>query len=133
MIRAKRVIELLMHRFLLPLVLASMRDAGQEVREIRATGGFARSPLWCQMLTDALGMPVAFAEGHDGSAFGAALLGMEALGLVASIERAVDLVRIDRTLDPDPAAAAVYAEHRPLFAELYDDLTPAFQVLRGRR
>ena len=41
----------------LALVLASMRDAGNEVREIRATGGFARSPLWRQMLADALGMP----------------------------------------------------------------------------
>lgn len=117
----------------LALVLASMREAGHEVREIRATGGFARSALWCQMLTDALGMPVAFAEDHDGSAFGAALLGMEALGLVPSIERAAELVRIDRTLEPDPAAAAVYAEHLPLFAELYDELTPAFRVLRGRR
>lgn len=117
----------------LALVLASMRDAGQEVREIRATGGFARSPLWCQMLTDALGMPVGFAESHDGSAFGAALLGMEALGVMDSIDRAVELVRIDRTLEPDPAAAAVYAQHLPLFAELYDDLTPAFRVLRGTR
>ena len=41
----------------LALVLASMRDAGNEVREIRATGGFARSALWRQMLADALGMP----------------------------------------------------------------------------
>ena len=40
----------------LALVLHSMRAAGNEVREIRATGGFARSPLWRQMLADALGM-----------------------------------------------------------------------------
>ena len=66
----------------LALVLASMRDAGNEVHEIRATGGFARSALWRQMLADALGMPIGFAAGHEGSAFGAALLGMEALELV---------------------------------------------------
>ena len=58
----------------LALVLASVRDAGNEVREIRATGGFARSDLWRQMLADALGMPVGFPAGHEGSAFGAALL-----------------------------------------------------------
>ena len=76
----------------LALVLASMRDAGNEVREIRATGGFARSALWRQMLADALGMPIGFAAGHEGSAFGAALLAMDALGLVEGIDRAAQLV-----------------------------------------
>ena len=77
----------------LALVLASLRDAGNEVREIRATGGFARSPFWRQLLADALGMPVGFPAGHQGSGFGAALVGMEALGIVTSIERADELVR----------------------------------------
>lgn len=35
----------------LALVLASMREAGNQVHEIRATGGFARSSLWRQMLS----------------------------------------------------------------------------------
>jgi gluconokinase len=113
----------------LALVLASMREAGSEVRELRATGGFSRSPLWRQTLSDVLGMPVGFASGHEGSAFGAALLGMEALGMVESIERAADLVRIERVSEPDPDAAAVYAELRPLFEGLYDALTPAFRAL----
>src|SRR3954453_4311083 len=55
----------------LALVLESMRAAGVEVREMRAPGGFARSALWRQLLADALGMPVGFPAGHDGSAFGA--------------------------------------------------------------
>ena len=65
-----------------------MRDAGNEVHEIRATGGFARSALWRQMLADVLGMPVGYPAGHEGSAFGAALLGMQALGMVDSHRRA---------------------------------------------
>jgi gluconokinase len=113
----------------LALVLASMREAGSEARELRATGGFSRSPLWRQTLSDVLGMPVGFASGHEGSAFGAALLGMEALGMVESIERAADLVRIDTVSEPDPDAAAVYAELRPLFEGLYGALTPAFRAL----
>lgn len=113
----------------LALVLASMREVGNEVREIRATGGFARSALWRQMLTDALGMPVGFPVGHEGSAYGAALLGMEALGLIDSIDQAADHVRIEQTLQPDPVTAATYTGLLPLFAELYDDLTPAFRAL----
>lgn len=114
----------------LALVLGSMRDAGNEVTEIRASGGFARSALWRQTLTDALGMPVAFAAGHEGSAFGAALIGMVALELVGSIEHAAELVKIDEVREPDAEAAATYEQQRPLFAELYDDLMPAFRALR---
>ena len=85
----------------LALVLASMRDAGSEVREIRATGGFARSALWRRILAGTLGMPIGFPRGHEGSAFGAALVGMEALGLVESIGVAADLVRIEDVVEPD--------------------------------
>src|SRR5262249_44360164 len=102
----------------LALVLAAMRDAGNEVDEIRATGGFARSALWRQMLADVLGMGVGYPAGHEGSAFGAALLGMEALGIVDSIDLAGELVGIDEVVEPDPDAAATYAELRPIFAEL---------------
>ncbi|KAB1155114.1 gluconokinase [Micromonospora sp. AMSO12t] len=114
----------------LALVLASVRAAGNEVREIRASGGFARSALWRQMLADVLGMPVHFPATREGSGFGAALLGMEALGLIPSIEVAAHLVRIEETARPDPAAAATYAALLPLFAGLYDALVPTFTSLR---
>jgi gluconokinase len=114
----------------LALVLDSMRDAGNEVREVRATGGFARSPLWRQMLTDALGIAIGFPEGHEGSGFGAALLAMEALGLIASIDVAADLVEIGTVTRPDPADAATYARLAPVLAELYEALGPSFRALR---
>jgi gluconokinase len=114
----------------LALVLASLRDAGQEVREIRATGGFARSELWRQMLCDALGQDVGFPEGHQGSGFGAALLGMEALGVIASFDRAAELIKVDETRTPDPAARDMYASMLPVFDALYDALGPAFAALR---
>lgn len=114
----------------LALVLQSMRAAGNEVREVRATGGFARSPLWRQMLADTLGMDVHFPAGHEGSSFGAALLAMQALGLVESVDVATDLVAIEQTVRPDPAAAATYRALQPVFAELYEALVPTFTALR---
>jgi len=117
----------------LALVLVSMREAGNEVDEIRATGGFARSAVWRQMLADTLGMPVGFAAGHEGSAFGAALLGMQALGVVESIDLAGDLVGIDEVDEPDAGAAATYATLLPTFAGLYDALGPAFRALQRSR
>jgi gluconokinase len=113
----------------LALVLASVREAGNEVHEVRATGGFAQSALWRQILADALGMPVGFTSGHEGSAFGAALLGMEALGLVDTIDEAAELVRIGDVAEPDERGAAVLAELLPTFASLYDALEPAYRAL----
>lgn len=83
----------------LRLVLDSLRDAGYRVDEIRATGGFARSGLWKQILADSLEAPVGFTDTREGSAFGAALLGMEALGEI-SIDAATDLVEVVEVVEP---------------------------------
>jgi gluconokinase len=114
----------------LAVVLEAMRAAGSDVLEIRATGGFARSPLWRQMLADALGMEVGFPAADEGSSLGAALLGMQALGMIETIDVAASLVGIADVHPPDPDAAAAYAALRPVFASLHDALAPAFRALR---
>jgi gluconokinase len=98
----------------LRLVLDSIRDAGNEVTEVRATGGFARSALWRQMLADVLDAPIGFAASEEGSARGAAILGLQALGLADGIE----VVAPAEVIEPDPHAAAIYAEQRPTFVSL---------------
>lgn len=106
----------------LSLVLHSMRAAGLEIDEVRATGGVMQHPLWQQTLADALGAPIGLPEGQEGSGFGAALLGMEALGLIASIDVAAQMIPVTRRVRTRPADAAVYATLRPMFDELYDAL-----------
>lgn len=115
----------------LGLVLASLRDAGHDVHELRATGGFARSPFWRQLLTDVLGLPVGFPGGHEGSGLGAALVGMRALGLRGSDDVAVGPV--EETLRPDPAAAELYAGLLPVFADLQVALEPGLRALHELR
>ena len=114
----------------LAVVLHSVEAAGNEIREIRATGGFARSPEWRQMLADALEMEIGFPKGQEGSSFGAALVGMEALGLIESIDVAAELTSIENVVRPEPAAAATYRALLPVFESLYDALAPAFAELR---
>ena len=105
----------------LRLVLDSIRDAGNEVTEVRATGGFARSALWRQMLADVLDAPVGFAASEEGSARGAALLGLQALELAEAIDAAPPA----QVIEPDPDAAAVYAAQRPAFVAAGDALRDA--------
>jgi gluconokinase len=77
-------------------------------------------------------MEIDFPHGHEGSAFGAALLGMEALGEAGSIGRAAELVTIESRVRPDPEAAELYARRLETFAALYDALVPAFRDLRDQ-
>jgi gluconokinase len=114
----------------LALVLASMRGAGLVVDEVRATGGFTRSDVVRQLLADVLGLPIGLPAGHEGSSFGAALLGMEALGIIDSIDVAADLVHMEEVVRPDRDAAATYAELLQVHSQIYDALLPAFASLR---
>jgi gluconokinase len=113
----------------LALVLASLRDAGHEVHELRATGGFARSPFWRQLLTDVLGLPIGFPEGHHGSGLGAALVGLRALGLAGPGDAPAPPVA--ETLRPEPATAGHYAALLPVFADLQVALEPGLRRLRA--
>lgn len=113
----------------LALVLASLRDAGHEVHEVRATGGFARSPFWRALLADVLGVPVGYPEHHEGSGLGAALVGMRALGLSAPDADPTGLVAIAETRRPDRSAAERYAALLPVFADLQETLAPGLRRL----
>jgi len=81
------------------------------------------------MLADVLGQEVGYPRSHEGSALGAAILGMRALGLVTSIDIARELVPIVELDKPDPAASATYARVLPLFDSLYGALEPSFAEL----
>jgi gluconokinase len=100
----------------LGLVLDAMRAAGLALSELRATGGFARSPFWRQLLADVLGTPIGFPEDAQGSAAGAALLGHVALGHLPSVDEAAAVVRIADVVKPDPATAEFYQGLLPAFA-----------------
>ncbi|HEY2195696.1 MAG TPA: gluconokinase [Actinomycetospora sp.] len=118
----------------LRLVLEAMRAAGTTVDEVRATGGFARSAFWRGLLADVLGVPVGYPEGHQGSAWGAALLGQQAVGLLdpgaEALADAADRVVIPTTAAPT-AAAAVYAARLGLVERVHDELGEIVAALRG--
>ncbi|WP_307793135.1 gluconokinase [Microbacterium stercoris] len=114
----------------LALVLGAMRGAGFDIHEIRATGGVMQHPLWPTTLAGAFATPLALLDDGEGSGFGAALLGMKALGLIDSLDAAADLVEVRTRLDPDPASSQTYAALIPLFGGLADTLAPANRVLR---
>ena len=98
----------------LALVRDSFADEGFAVTEVRATGGAVASELWVGVLAAALDLPVAIADTPEGTALGACLLGLHALGELPDLDRAAALVGVGEPAVPDRADAALYARLRPL-------------------
>ena len=65
-------------------------DAVSPVTGIRATGGVFRSPVWREVVAGTLGRPVTITGGAEGSALGAAALGLLALGRATTLRGAID-------------------------------------------
>ena len=113
----------------LAVVLASLGEAGVDVQEIRATGGFSRSALWRRILAGAFARPVGFAASPEGSSLGAALLGMATIGMLDSLDRAADIVQVTHQERPDPADTEAYARLLPIFDDAYEALLTTFADL----
>lgn len=109
---------------------ALIRALGVPISEVRATGGGARSPLWRQILSDTLALPVRRVVAEEGPAYGAALLAGVAAGVWRDLAEAATLVRLRPEQDePDPAHVPVYAEYAALYRALYPALGDAMRRL----
>lgn len=97
-----------------------------EPEEIRATGGFARSALWRQIMADVYGQEIVFPESYESSCLGAALLGMKALNIIDSLEAADEIIQTSTKHQPNEENSAVYKKLVGIFARLYDRLEPEF-------
>lgn len=84
------------------------RALGARPQSIRTTGGVSMSPLWLQIAADMFGTPIAVPETTEGSARGAAVLGLLALGYRDSIDDFPILTVAQQHIQPDAKAQAVY-------------------------
>ncbi len=95
-------------------------NAELEVREIRATGGGARSELWRQLQADIMGLPVYRTLVDEGPAYGAALLGGVAAQVFANISDACSLIRLRPEVSrPDEGRKKLYERYHSVFTEFY--------------
>ena len=92
---------------------------GQSSAMAAVIGGGARSPLWVQILSDVLGLPLnRYQGGEKGPAFGAARLGRAA----ATGEDIVAIAKAPPVLDayePHPELTAAYTSKVEHFRRLY--------------
>ena len=112
-------------------VARSLEAVAGEPTEVRATGGFSRSPLWRQILADVFGKEILFPESYQSSCFGAALLGMKALGFVDSLDVVKSVIGVETHHNPEPDNARNYEKLMEIFTRLYDRLEPEFSEIAG--
>ena len=73
---------------------------GLDVHEIRAMGGGAMSPLWCQMKADMTGEKLVTLKNKETACLGGAILAGVATGVFKSVVDACELIEIDKAYEP---------------------------------
>lgn len=98
------------------------------VRNIIATGGGSRNPLWMQIYADVLERPITITQTTEACALGCAMGGAVAAGLYRDVREAVDnMVTVTGTTTP---AANSFAPYREAYQH-YKDAYPAIKSLQG--
>ena len=72
---------------------------GLDVNEIRAMGGGANSPLWCQMKADMTGKRLVTLKNKETACLGSAILAGVGVGAFDSVESAAEKLELDRVFE----------------------------------
>ncbi len=104
------------------------RELGVPIRQVRATGGGARSLLWRQILADVFGTQLVTVDVTDSTAFGAALLAGVGTGVYANVpEACLATVKVVDEVQPDARRQATYDAYYRVYHSLYAPLRQAFR------
>jgi gluconokinase len=102
-------------------VADSMRATlGVQFQEIRVTGGLSSSALWLQIAADMFGVPIVVPASVEGSARGAAILALIALGQRSSPEEFADPVLNQARVYPREEIHIYYQKQNRKFQKLLD-------------
>ncbi len=118
-------------------VAYSMRDSldifeqlGVPIRQIRASGGGSRSPLWRQIQADVFGRKVATINSEEGPAYGVALLAAVGAGVFKDIREAcAATIRVVQQTPSDRKAKRYYDRAFPVYRQLYRSLKDDFKAI----
>ena len=125
-------------RALMEGVAFSLRDCYRTLEEMKLPvkrifliGGGARSRIWSEIVANVFNCTVAVPTPGDAS-FGACLLAGTGIGIFSDVKDAVaKCLHIDRTIAPDPAAAAKYDHLFNCYRRLHDALAPVYRQRKG--
>jgi xylulokinase len=110
--------------------LEIINDMKIPIREIRLSGGGARSKFWRQMQADVYGRRVVTINAEEGPAYGVALLAAAGIGAYKGVvEACTAAIKVQHSTDPLAEAKRIYTKCYPMYGRLYKSLKPDFAEL----
>ena len=98
-----------------------------EIRQVRISGGGARSDLWREILASTFEAELVTVNTTEGAAYGAALLAGVSAGAWSSVPEACKaVVKITGETSPDPAWVESYRRAHTIYGGLYPALKTSF-------
>jgi xylulokinase len=108
--------------------LAIIKEMGVPVKQIRASGGGSKSPLWRQIQADVFGQKVVTINAEQGPAYGVALLAAVGAGAFKNIEEACGAtIKVVSETPTDKKNIKAYEQGFPVFQQLYRSLKGDFK------
>ena len=115
----RAVLESIAYRF--ALIARGLEDVAPNATIVASGNALRYMPAWAQIIADVLGRQLLFGGAAEASSRGAALLALEAVGKIGSIEE--DQFVVDQVFEPDMSRHARYQEglarQEELYARLY--------------
>jgi xylulokinase len=100
------------------------------IRQVRASGGGARSAVWRQIQADVSGRDHVVINVDEGPAFGVPLLAGVGTGFYGSVEEACrSTIKVNLSTSPEPSANAIYSEYYGVYRNLYKALKGEFAAV----
>jgi len=112
-------------------VYSALKDTFKvdKFNDVRAGGGFSRSNLWLQIMSDVFGEGLTVPALEENTALGAFILSLVALGKLESFGKAKDMVKIRKMVEPDMNNHSIYSELYDIYLEAYWSLNNIYQRL----
>jgi xylulokinase len=100
------------------------------VKEVRLSGGGARSRFWRQVQADIYGVRAVTTNSVEGPAYGVALLAAAGTGAYKSIVEACQAtIKVESSTVPNAKTRRVYDASYPLYQKLYRSLKDDFRII----
>lgn len=103
-------------------VYEAMTSINDNVRQIRANGGYTASDIWLQIQADVFGKEIAVAGVEEASVFGAAYTAMVAVGEVSSLKQFLPAMEVKKIIKPIEANTVIYRKSYQQFRDIYQKL-----------
>jgi len=107
-----------------------LEELDVKIKEVRSTGGAARSPLWNQIKADVLQRPILTVHTEETAALGVAMLAGLATNMFSSLKDAGNfMISIKEKRFPSEANREIYDKQYRLYIQLYKNVENLFQPI----